>query len=215
MIELAYLDRVSRAWLFLKSARSRPVDRGRGGRERPRRGAAGRPARTPRGPGVLVEMTVVGRRRAGPARDAGASLSRHPRIIVAGLRGAVLRGRAADRQNDGVFVAGMGAAVLLGNLRNDVQARVGLAIVLGGAADRGLQRPDARAGDLVFTPAAVRDRLAGRVRAAGAHRADRGRRGARGAGPSGTGRLRPGSRSRRSAGGSHASSTTSSRTPSA
>ena len=34
----------------------------------------------------------------------------------------------------GLFVAGMGAALLLGNLRRDTQARVGLAIVLGGAA---------------------------------------------------------------------------------
>ena len=34
----------------------------------------------------------------------------------------------------GIFLAGMGAALLLGNLRRDVQARVGLVLVVGGAA---------------------------------------------------------------------------------
>jgi signal transduction histidine kinase len=53
----------------------------------------------------------------------------------------------------GVFVAGMGAALLLGNLRRDLQARIGLAIVLGGAAIVVYNTPgDAQLGDLIFTP---------------------------------------------------------------
>ena len=54
--------------------------------------------------------------------------------------------------NDGVFVAGMAASVLLGNLRHGVHARVGLAIVLGGAAVVVYNDPAHDDGDLVFTP---------------------------------------------------------------
>ena len=50
------------------------------------------------------------------------------------------------------FVAGIAAAFLLGNLRDDVQARVGLAMVLSGAAVVVYNSPDHAAGDLVFTP---------------------------------------------------------------
>ena len=42
----------------------------------------------------------------------------------------------------GLFLAGMGAALLLGNLRRDVEARVGLVIAVGG--DRRLQHPQPR-----------------------------------------------------------------------
>lgn len=52
----------------------------------------------------------------------------------------------------GVFVAGLGAAFLLGNLRREVQARVGLLIVLAGAATIVFNDPTHQAGDLVFTP---------------------------------------------------------------
>lgn len=52
----------------------------------------------------------------------------------------------------GLFVAGLGAALLLGNLRRDAQARVGLAIVLGGAAIVIYNDPDHATGDLFFTP---------------------------------------------------------------
>lgn len=52
----------------------------------------------------------------------------------------------------GLFVAGMGAALLLGNLRRDTQARVGLAIVLSGAAIVIYNDPDHARGDLIFTP---------------------------------------------------------------
>jgi signal transduction histidine kinase len=52
----------------------------------------------------------------------------------------------------GVFVAGMGAALLLGNLRRDAQARVGLGIVVGGAVIIVYNDPNHSPGDLVFTP---------------------------------------------------------------
>jgi signal transduction histidine kinase len=52
----------------------------------------------------------------------------------------------------GLFVAGMGAALLLGNLRRDTQARVGLAIVLSGASIVVYNDPRHETGDLIFTP---------------------------------------------------------------
>lgn len=52
----------------------------------------------------------------------------------------------------GLFVAGMGAALLLGNLRRDVEARVGLVIAVGGAAIVVYNSPSHSAGDLFFTP---------------------------------------------------------------
>jgi len=52
----------------------------------------------------------------------------------------------------GVFVAGLGSALLLGSLRSDVQSRVGLAIVLGGAAIVVYSDPTHEVGNLVFTP---------------------------------------------------------------
>ena len=52
----------------------------------------------------------------------------------------------------GVYVAGLGAAMLLGNLRIESQARIGLAIALGGAAIVIYNDPTHQPGDLVFTP---------------------------------------------------------------
>ncbi len=52
----------------------------------------------------------------------------------------------------GALVAGMAAAFLLGNLRDAAQARIGLAVVLAGAATITYNNPDHTAGDLVFTP---------------------------------------------------------------
>ena len=49
-------------------------------------------------------------------------------------------------------VAGIAAASLLGNLRDAVQARLGLAIVLSGAAIVVYNDPDHDAGDLIFIP---------------------------------------------------------------
>jgi signal transduction histidine kinase len=51
------------------------------------------------------------------------------------------------------LVAGMAAAFLLGNLRDDVAGRSGLAVVLGAAAIIAYNNPTHEAGDLVFTPA--------------------------------------------------------------
>ena len=53
----------------------------------------------------------------------------------------------------GVALAGMIAAFLLGNLRDDFQARLGLAIVLGGAAIIVYNDPDHAAGEFLFIPA--------------------------------------------------------------
>jgi signal transduction histidine kinase len=62
-----------------------------------------------------------------------------------------------DRQlittQPGVFLCGMGAAVLLGSLRRGLQARVGLVIVLAGAAVVVYNDPTEGPADLVFTPA--------------------------------------------------------------
>ncbi len=52
----------------------------------------------------------------------------------------------------GATVAGIAAAFLLGNLRDAAQARIGLAIVLGGAAIVVYNDPSHDSGDLLFTP---------------------------------------------------------------
>ena len=51
-----------------------------------------------------------------------------------------------------VYLAGMAAALLLGNVRVERQARVGLAVVLASAATVVYNLPDHDAGDLVFIP---------------------------------------------------------------
>jgi signal transduction histidine kinase len=51
-----------------------------------------------------------------------------------------------------VTVAGLIAAFLLGNVRDAVQARMGLAVVVGGAAIIVYNDPDSAAGDYLFTP---------------------------------------------------------------
>ena len=52
-----------------------------------------------------------------------------------------------------VALAGMGAAFLLGNLRDELQARLGLAIVLAGSAIIVSNDPSHDAGDFLFVPA--------------------------------------------------------------
>jgi signal transduction histidine kinase len=52
----------------------------------------------------------------------------------------------------GVFLCGMGAAVLFGSLRNGLQARVGLVIVLVGTAVIVYHDPTHTTGSLLFTP---------------------------------------------------------------
>jgi signal transduction histidine kinase len=51
------------------------------------------------------------------------------------------------------FAAGMAASFLLGNLRDDVQARLGLGIVVGGAAIVVYNDPSHVPGEFIFTPA--------------------------------------------------------------
>jgi signal transduction histidine kinase len=51
-----------------------------------------------------------------------------------------------------VYVAGMAAAFLLGNLADAVRGRVGLAVVLGGAAIVVYNEPDHAAGEFIFVP---------------------------------------------------------------
>jgi signal transduction histidine kinase len=50
----------------------------------------------------------------------------------------------------GLFVAGMAASLLLGNLRDDVQARLGLAIVLGASAIVMYNDPSHTPGEIIF-----------------------------------------------------------------
>jgi signal transduction histidine kinase len=52
----------------------------------------------------------------------------------------------------GVSLAGMGSAVLLGSLRNGRQSRIGLVIVLVGAATVVYNDPTSSSGDFFFTP---------------------------------------------------------------
>jgi signal transduction histidine kinase len=52
----------------------------------------------------------------------------------------------------GVSVAGIAAAFLLGNLADAARARLGLAIVVGGAAIVVYHAPDRGAGELIFVP---------------------------------------------------------------
>ncbi|MGE5273490.1 MAG: sensor histidine kinase [Verrucomicrobiota bacterium] len=52
----------------------------------------------------------------------------------------------------GVFIVGIAASFLLGNLRDAVQARVGLAIVVGGAATIVYNQPGHSSGEFVFIP---------------------------------------------------------------
>ncbi len=51
-----------------------------------------------------------------------------------------------------VYIAGMVASFLLGGLRDSLQAPLGLAVVLGGAATVVYNKPDHKAAELVFIP---------------------------------------------------------------
>ena len=112
-------------------------------------------------------------------------------------------------------VAGLVAAFLLGNLEDVVQARVGLLIVLGGAAIIVYNDPNHSPGDYLFTPLLFAiGWLAGyalRQRVAQAEAAEANARST----PSGSARPLHASPLPRSARGSRASFTTSSPTPSA
>lgn len=53
----------------------------------------------------------------------------------------------------GAYIAGLSAAFLLGNLRNDLEARLGLAIALGASAILVYNNPEHVSGEFVFVPA--------------------------------------------------------------
>ena len=57
--------------------------------------------------------------------------------------------------NAATFATGLAAALLLGNLADDVQARLGLAIAVGGAAIVVYNEPTHSAGEFIFIPAQV------------------------------------------------------------
>ena len=113
-----------------------------------------------------------------------------------------------------VFVIGMAASFLLGNLRDALKARIGLAIVLGGAAIVVYNLPDHSAAEQVFIPLVFGiSWLAGFALRGQSEQAEAAE--ARAARPSASARQQRASPSPRSARGSRASSTTSSPTRSA
>jgi signal transduction histidine kinase len=92
---------------------------------------------------ALVVLCLLGRRRFAFAAPAALWL------VVAAL--SFVDGGVVT-QPTGVFLAGMAAAFLLGNVPDTVSARVGLAVVLGCAAVVVYNLPERAAGEFVFTP---------------------------------------------------------------
>ena len=93
---------------------------------------------------ALIVLPLLGRRRFPFAAPAAVWL------LAASL--SFLDGRLVPFTVSAV-VAGMAAALLLGNLRDDVEARLGLAIVISGAAIVVYNDPDHAAGEFIFLPA--------------------------------------------------------------
>jgi signal transduction histidine kinase len=92
---------------------------------------------------ALVVLCLLGRRRFAFAAPAALWL------VVAAL--SFVDGGVVT-QPAGVFLAGMAAAFLLGNVPDTLKARLGLAVVLGGAAIVVYNLPERAAGEFVFTP---------------------------------------------------------------
>jgi signal transduction histidine kinase len=92
---------------------------------------------------ALVVLSLLARRRFGFAAPAALWL------LSAAL--SFVDGRLVT-EPAGVFLTGMAAAFLLGNIPNPVQARLGLAVVLGCAAIVVYNIPDRAAVQFVFTP---------------------------------------------------------------
>ena len=108
-------------------------------------------ADAPSGARVWLEMLVI-------AALVLVLLARHrfpfgaPATLWIGCAAAsFLDGRLVSSQA-GIFVAGLGAAVLLGSLRSGVQARAGLLIVLTCAVIVVYNVPTSSTGDFLFTP---------------------------------------------------------------
>ena len=103
------------------------------------------------------------RRRCGspiPATDGSAARApptpalpvRRPRGLLAGRPDAVVCRRQPRHVRDEHFIAGMIASFLLGNLRDALQARIGLGIAVGAAAVVVYNQPSHSTGELVFIP---------------------------------------------------------------
>lgn len=92
---------------------------------------------------ALVVLALLGRRRFPFAAPAALWL------LAAGF--SFVDGRLIVFVN-GAYAAGLIAAFLLGNLREAAQARIGLAIVVSGAAIIVYNDPNSSPGDFIFTP---------------------------------------------------------------
>ncbi|HXH97998.1 MAG TPA: sensor histidine kinase [Gaiellaceae bacterium] len=92
---------------------------------------------------VLIVVSLLGRRRLPFAAPAA--------LWVVAAAVTFVDGRLVA-STQGLFVAGLFAAFLLGHLPDSRQGRVGLATVLGGAAIVVYNDPSHSAGELVFTP---------------------------------------------------------------
>ena len=92
----------------------------------------------------VIILLLLGRRRFPFGAPAGTWVCAAALSFAAG-------GLVADQAS--LFLAGMGAAMLLGNLHQDAKARIGLGITVGGAAIVTYNNPAYQAGDLLFTPA--------------------------------------------------------------
>jgi signal transduction histidine kinase len=92
---------------------------------------------------ALIVLPLLGRRRFPFAAPASVW------VVAAAL--SFVDGRLIP-DTASASIAGFAAAYLLGNLRDEVQARLGLAIVLGGAAIVVYNDPSHASGELIFTP---------------------------------------------------------------
>ncbi|MBA2558757.1 MAG: histidine kinase dimerization/phosphoacceptor domain-containing protein [Propionibacteriales bacterium] len=93
---------------------------------------------------AVVVLVLLGRRRfpfAAPAT-----------VWLLGAAFSFIDGQLIVSQS-GVYLAGVGAALLLGHVRSRRQARVGLAIVVGSALIVVYNQPGHAAGDFIFVPA--------------------------------------------------------------
>ena len=98
-------------------------------------------------------VPAIAHRRAAAARAASLPLWRAGGAVAAG-RCLLVRRRAARGVRAGTYAAGLFAAALLGNLRDERQARLGLALVIGsGGRSSSTTTPGTRAGEYVFIPA--------------------------------------------------------------
>ncbi len=133
-----------------------------------------------------------------------------PMVVWIGCAGLSFLDHQLISTQAGVFLCGLGAAVLFGSLRNGLQARVGLVVVLVGAAVIVYHDPDAHDRQTCSSPPCCSRSPGSRAShcASGRHVA-RPRRSGR-CGPSGSESRRRGWRWPRSGHGWRASSTTSS-----